>query len=60
VAIGKPGVVDVIDGRELSVVQNVVTEEGAHTTAFDSQRNRLYVFLPQSCQAAVYEEISTG
>jgi DNA-binding beta-propeller fold protein YncE len=60
VAIGKPGVVDVIDGRELSVVQNVVTEEGAHTTAFDSQRKRLYVFLPQSCQAAVYEETFFG
>jgi DNA-binding beta-propeller fold protein YncE len=60
VAIGKPGVVDVIDGRALSVVQNVATEEGAHTTAFDSQRERLYVFLPQSCQAAVYEETSAG
>jgi DNA-binding beta-propeller fold protein YncE len=56
VAIGKPGVVYVIDTNAFTVAQQVVTEEGAHTTAFDSQRRRLYVFLPRSCQAAVYEE----
>lgn len=38
------------------VVEEVTTEEGAHTTAFDSQRHRRYVFLPKSCQAAVYQE----
>ena len=54
VAIGRPGVVDVVDTRSLRVVERVPTEEGAHTTAFDSIRQRLYVFLPRSCRAAVY------
>jgi DNA-binding beta-propeller fold protein YncE len=58
VAIGRPGVVDIIDGRTLSVVEQVATEEGAHTTAFDSQRQRLYVFLPRRCEAVVFEEVS--
>jgi DNA-binding beta-propeller fold protein YncE len=57
VAIGQPGVVDVVDGSTLSVVDRVITEDGAHTTAFDSQRRRLYVFQPRSCRATVYEEI---
>jgi DNA-binding beta-propeller fold protein YncE len=59
VAIGKPGLIDVIDTKTLSVAQQVMTEDGAHTTAFDNQRKRLYVFMPQSCQAAVYEESSS-
>jgi hypothetical protein len=45
VAIGQPGVIDVLDGKTLAVVEEVSTKEGAHTTAFDSQRGRLYVFL---------------
>jgi len=57
VAIGEPGVIDVVDGRALAVVDQVTTEQGAHTTAFDAQRGRLYVFLPKLCQAAIYEEI---
>jgi DNA-binding beta-propeller fold protein YncE len=60
VAIGEPGVVDVIDTHSLSVAQQLITEQGAHTTAFDGQRRRLYVFLPRSCQAAVYEETSSA
>ncbi|TME96812.1 MAG: hypothetical protein E6I52_20255 [Chloroflexi bacterium] len=60
VAIGHPGVIEVIDGASLSVVEQVATQEGAHTTAFDRQRQRLYVFLPQSCHAAVYEEAASG
>jgi DNA-binding beta-propeller fold protein YncE len=56
VAIGKPGVVEVIDTRAMAVVEQVATEEGAHTTAFDPLRQRLYVFLPRSCRAAVYVE----
>lgn len=35
--------------------EQIITEPGAHTTAFDVQRQRLYVFLP-SCRVAVYEE----
>jgi DNA-binding beta-propeller fold protein YncE len=56
VAIGQPGVIDVVDGRALEVVEQLTTEEGANTTAFDSQRQRLYVFLPRRCEAVVYEE----
>ena len=39
-------------------VDQVTTEEGAHTTAFDSRRGRLYVFLPKRCEAAVYQEVA--
>jgi DNA-binding beta-propeller fold protein YncE len=56
VAIGSPGIVRVIDTRSMAVTQEVVTEDGAHTLTLDVQRQRLYVFLPQSCQAAVYVE----
>lgn len=56
VAIGDPGVVQVIDTHTLHVVQTVTTELGAHTTAFDTQRQSLYAFLPASCQASVFVE----
>ena len=57
VAIGRPGLIDVIDTRALRRVEQVVTEEGAHTTAFDHDRQRLYVFLPKTCSAAIYEAV---
>ena len=57
VAIGQPGVVAVLDTREMAVVQEIATEPGAHTTAFDRARQRLYVFLPRTCVAAVYAEL---
>jgi DNA-binding beta-propeller fold protein YncE len=56
VAIGVPGVLQVIDTRSMRVIQTVATEPGAHTTAFDPERQSLYVFLPASCQAGVYIE----
>ena len=56
VAIGTPGVVDVVDGKRIEVTQRLTTGKGAHTTAFDRRRRRLYVFLPKSSAAAVYEE----
>jgi len=56
VAIGQPGVLDVVDTKEMVLVQEIVTEAGAHTTAFDQARQRLYLFLPRSRQAVVYEE----
>jgi DNA-binding beta-propeller fold protein YncE len=55
VAVGTPGVIDVIDGQGLTLVEQLSTEEGAHTTAFDQQRQWLYVFLPRTSAAAVYE-----
>jgi hypothetical protein len=39
----------------MTVEQHLPTEQGAHTTAFDAQRQRLYAFLP-SCRVVVYEE----
>jgi DNA-binding beta-propeller fold protein YncE len=56
VAIGRPGLIDVIDTDVMARVQQVATEEGAHTAAFDRRRQRLYVFLPHTCRAVVYEE----
>jgi DNA-binding beta-propeller fold protein YncE len=57
VAIAEPGVVDVVDTEAMVVAQQVETERDAHTTALDAGRQRLYVFLPSSCRAAVYEEV---
>lgn len=54
VAIGDPGVIQVVDAAAMRVVQTVMTEPGAHTTAFDPQRQLLYVFLPATCQAGIY------
>jgi len=55
-AIANPGVIDVIDTRSRIVKETVKTEVGAHSFAFDRERQRLYVLYPKSCQAAVYEE----
>ena len=56
VAVGNPGVVDVLDTRTMVVDERIATEEGAYTTAFDPVRQILYVFLPRSCRAAIYAE----
>jgi len=55
VAIEDPGVIDVLNTQTMAVDEQFSTEVGAHTTAYDAKRQRLYVFLP-SCRAAVYEE----
>src|SRR5947209_16663795 len=55
VAIEDPGVIDVVNTESMTVEEQMATEVGAHTTAFDAKRERLYVFLP-SCRVAVYEE----
>lgn len=55
-AIGDPGVIDVIDTEKFAITERVVTEEGAHTLAFDGERQRLYSFMPKSQCAAVYSE----
>jgi hypothetical protein len=56
VAIGDPGLVDVIDAAALTLRERLTTEAGAHTTAFDPRRQRLAVFLPRTCRAAFYRE----
>ena len=58
VAIPDPGVIDVVNTQTMTVEEQVQTEAGAHTTAFDARRQRLYAFLP-SCRVAVYEERET-
>jgi hypothetical protein len=55
VAIGDPGVIDVVDARNLRVIQTVSTEAGAHTIGFDGRRSKVYAFLPTTHSAAVYE-----
>lgn len=52
---GAQSVINVINTTTMTVEQQITTEPGAHTTAFDALRQRLYVFLP-SCRVAVYEE----
>jgi DNA-binding beta-propeller fold protein YncE len=54
VAIGDPGVVDVMDIRAMRKHEVVSTEAGAHTLAIDRKRNKLYAFLPQTHRAAVF------
>lgn len=56
VAMGDPGVIDVIDVRTLRRVESVPTEPGAHTTALDPRCHRLYVFLPKTHRAAVFDD----
>jgi DNA-binding beta-propeller fold protein YncE len=55
VAIGDPGVLTVVDTSAGTVVEEVITEPGAQTSAFDPDRQRLIVFLPRTCRAAVYQ-----
>jgi hypothetical protein len=56
VAIGDPGVIDVVSVRSLSTKEVVATEAGAHTFALDRKRSKLYAFLPRSHRAAVYSD----
>jgi DNA-binding beta-propeller fold protein YncE len=58
VAIGDPGVVDVIDVAAMRKKEVVQTEPGAHTLALDRKRNKLYAFLPRSHRAAVFVDAS--
>src|SRR6266704_5236561 len=56
VAIGDPGVIDVIDIGTMRCEEVVPTEAGAHTLALDRKRNKIYSFLPQSHRAAVFAD----
>lgn len=56
VAIGDPGVIAVADTKSPQMIESVPTELGAHTLGIDSQRHAVYVFLPASGGAAVYED----
>lgn len=56
VAIGDPGVLEVLETAPLRRRQMVATEPGAHTTAFEATSQMLYAFLPQTHRAAVYRD----
>lgn len=53
VAIGDPGILQVFDTEAMQLLETVPTEPGAHTTAFDPDRHKIYAFLPQTHRAAV-------
>ncbi len=57
VAIGDPGVIDVLDSKTLQRIETVSAEKGAHTLAFAAASDRLYALLPETHRAAVYQEI---
>jgi DNA-binding beta-propeller fold protein YncE len=57
VAVGDPGVIDVIDVETMRREEVVTTEAGAHTLALDRKRNKVYAFLPESHRAAIFHEI---
>jgi DNA-binding beta-propeller fold protein YncE len=54
VAVGDPGVIDVFDTTSMRSLGQVVTEKGAHTTAFPPAGDSLIAFLPASHRAALY------
>ncbi|HWE64379.1 MAG TPA: hypothetical protein VHB98_21920, partial [Chloroflexota bacterium] len=56
-AMGHPGLLQVLDTQTMVIDDEIATEEGAHTFAFDEGRQRLYVFRPRTNRAAVYEEV---
>jgi DNA-binding beta-propeller fold protein YncE len=55
-AIGDPGVIDVIDTRQMRRLHTVKTEPGAHTLALDRKRGKVFAFLPETHRAAVYQQ----
>jgi DNA-binding beta-propeller fold protein YncE len=57
VAIGDPGVIDVIDIDAWRTIEKVPTEHGAHTIAHDETTHRVYAFLPQTHRASVFEDV---
>jgi DNA-binding beta-propeller fold protein YncE len=56
VAIGDPGVIEVLETAPLRRREVVATERGAHTLAFDASSETLYAFLPETHRAAVYRD----
>lgn len=58
VAIGEPGVIDVVDVDAWERVEVVPTETGAHTTALDATAHRIYAFLPGSHRAMLFDDLA--
>lgn len=60
VAIGDPGVIDVIDVAGWRRLEVVPTEAGAHTIALDEATNLIYAFLPKTHRASVFLDALTS
>jgi DNA-binding beta-propeller fold protein YncE len=58
VAIGEPGVIDIINIHTMRRDEVVATEEGAHTLALDRKRSKVYAFLPKTHRAAVFSDLT--
>jgi hypothetical protein len=56
VAIGDPGLLEVIDVASQRRLELVATERGAKTFGLDPTEHRLFVFCPASHRAAVYRD----
>jgi DNA-binding beta-propeller fold protein YncE len=56
VAIGDPGLIDVVDTERMRLIETITTEARAHTIGFNAQRNKIYAFLPGTHRAAVYQD----
>jgi DNA-binding beta-propeller fold protein YncE len=56
VASGDPGLIDVFDTDRMRLLESVQTEKGAHTIGYDSDRNKVYAFLPLTHRASVYQD----
>ncbi len=54
VAIGDPGVIDVIDTDHYIKLESISTEKGSHTLALDPRTDKVYAFAPQSHCALVF------
>jgi DNA-binding beta-propeller fold protein YncE len=55
VAVGDPGVIDVVSTASMAKLATIETEPGAHTTALSPAGDWVCAFLPRTHRAAVYE-----
>ena len=56
VACSRPGVVQVVDVKEMKIIEKIFTEEGCHTFSFDQEAQILHAYLPKSCRVTFYWE----
>lgn len=56
VAIGDPGVVQVVDPANAVVLETIVTGKDAHTIGFDPEREHVYAFVPGTHSAFVFAD----
>jgi DNA-binding beta-propeller fold protein YncE len=56
VTIGDPGIIDVFDTSTMQTIKTIPTEPGAHTIAFDADRNKVYAFLPETHRAMIFTD----